>query len=129
MITWSPIETERLVLAGRIAFEEGNYDKAVELTQSATELEASIEKHPVTPGALQPPREALGDLYMDLNQPEKAMRAYEESDDIWPGRLNTLMGAALAAKMTGDNGTARKYFARLLESAGNQNIDMIGEAH
>lgn len=125
----SYIETERLVLAGRIAFGEGNHDEAVKLTQSAAELEASIEKHPVTPGALQPPREALGDLYMDLNNLEKAMRAYEESDDIWPGRLNTLMGAALAAKMIGDNRTARKFFAQLLESAGNLDIDMIGEAH
>lgn len=122
------IETERLVLAGRIAFEEGDHDHAIELTRSAAELEGSVEKHPVTPGALQPPLEALGNLYMDLNRPAEALSAYEASDDMWPGRLNTLMGAALAARMIGNNDAARKYFVRLLDRAGAQDVDLIGEA-
>ena len=127
MVTY--IETERLVLAGRIAFEEGGEEEAIRLTRSAAEMEASVEKHPVTPGALQPPREALGDLFMDLNRPAEALTAYEESDQMWPGRLNTLMGAALAARMIGDDDTARKHFARLLDRAGTQDIDLLGEVH
>ncbi|REL39203.1 hypothetical protein DYD21_04410 [Rhodohalobacter sp. SW132] len=110
------IDTERHVLAGRIALEEGDEDKAIELTQKATELEASVEKHPVTPGALQPPREALGDLYMAIDQPRNAMEAYEESNEIWPGRMNTLMGAALAARMIGEEQMARSYFEKLMKS-------------
>ena len=43
--------------------------------------------------------EALGDLLMDLGRLDKALEAYENSNQIWPGRLNTLMGAALAAKI------------------------------
>lgn len=121
------IETDRLVLAGRIAFEEGNEEKAVELTRSAAELEESVEKHPVTPGALQPPHEALGDLYMDLNQPEEALAAYETSDSIWPGRLNTLMGAALAARMAGNDKIAREFFAKLLDSAGGPDFESLSE--
>ncbi len=120
------IEADRHVLAGRIAFEEGDHEKAVELTQKATELEGSVEKHPVTPGALQPTYEALGDLYMDLNQPDEALEAYEASDNLWPGRLNTLMNAALAAKMNGDSGSARVYFARLLNSAAGQDVEALG---
>ena len=122
------IETERLVLAGRIALEEGDEEKAIELTQKATELEASVEKHPVTPGALQPPREALGDLYMDLNRPEDALKAYDSSNDIWPGRLNTLMGAALAAKMSGDEQMARQYIERLINNASESVDDMAMRA-
>ncbi len=125
------IDTERHVLAGRIALEEGDEEKAIELTQKATELEASVEKHPVTPGALQPPFEALGDLYMDLNKPEKAMKVYEESNEIWPGRLNTLMGAALAAKMTGEDQMARVYFEKLMKSNLPDDLDPepAGTAH
>ncbi len=123
------IEADRHVLAGRIALEEGNTEKAIELTQKATELEGSVEKHPVTPGALQPTYEALGDLYMDLNRPDHALAAYEASDDLWPGRMNTLMGAALAAKINGNEQIARQYFARLLNSAFTQEIELIGAAH
>lgn len=110
------IETERLVLAGRIALKEGDEERAIDLTQKAAELEGSVEKHPVTPGALQPPREALGDLFMDLNRPDDALKAYDSSNDIWPGRLNTLMGAALAAKMIGNEQLARSYFEKLMKS-------------
>ncbi len=123
------INADRHVLAGRIALEEGNTEKALELTRKATELEGSVEKHPVTPGALQPTYEALGNLYMALNRPNDALKAYESSDNLWPGRMNTLMGAALAARLTGDEKTARGYFARLLNSATGQDFEGIGEAH
>jgi tetratricopeptide (TPR) repeat protein len=123
------IETDRLVLEGRIAFAEGEEDKAVNLVRSAAELETSVEKHPVTPGALQPPNEALAYLLLDLNRPDEALIAFEASDNLWPGRLNTLMGAALAAKMKGDIPMARKYFARLLNGAGPIDIEPIGDAY
>jgi tetratricopeptide (TPR) repeat protein len=125
------IDTERHILSGRIAYAEGDHEKAIELTRKAVELENSVEKHPVTPGALQPPREALGDLYMDLNRPEEALKAYDSSNDIWPGRLNTLMGAALAAKMTGEKQLARNYFGKLMKSNLPDDLDPepAGTAH
>ncbi len=123
------IETDRLVLAGRIALANGEKDKAVELTREAVQLEKTVEKHPVTPGALQPPREALGNLYMDLGMPDEALAAYEASDQIWPGRLNTLMGAAVAARMNGRADLAREHFARLLESAAGADFIPLGAVH
>ncbi len=112
------IETDRLVLSGWIALAEGEHDKAVELTRSAADLEGSIQKHPVTPGALQPPNEALGDILLQLDRPEEALAAYEASDKIWPGRFNTLTGAAMAARLAGNEKSVRKHIAKLLESSG-----------
>ena len=123
------IETDRLVLAGRIALANGEEEKAVDVTREAVRLEATVEKHPVTPGALQPPREALGNLYMDLGRYEEALAAYESSDEIWPGRLNTLMGAAIAARLTGRPDLARQHFARLLDSAAGPDFLPIGAVH
>lgn len=110
------IETERRVLEGWIEYAEGNKDNAVEMMKSAAELEKTIEKHPVTPGALQPPYEALGDLFMEIDRPDEALEAYEASDNIWPGRLNTIMGAAVSARLSGKNQKARQHIARLLNS-------------
>ncbi len=101
------IEIDRLVLAGRLAHAEGNNAEAVALTRSAAELEGTIEKHPVTPGALLPPYEALAELYMALDRPAEALEAYQISDAIWPGRYHTLLGAAQAATEAGEEQVAR----------------------
>lgn len=124
------INADRHVLSGRIAYTEGETDKALSLIQKATEIEQSVEKHPVTPGAILPTNEALGDLLMDLNRPADALKAYEKSNQLWPGRLNTLMGAALAAKIIGDQNLHRKYVEVLIQH-GVSNIepkqDTLGE--
>jgi hypothetical protein len=44
-----------LILAGWIAQEEGRPDEAITLIREAAKFEVSVEKHPVTPGALLPP--------------------------------------------------------------------------
>lgn len=122
------IETDRLVLQGWIEHAEGNNIKAVELMRSAAELEAGIEKHPVTPGTLQPPNEAMGNLLMKLDRPNEALEAYTASDDIWPERYNTLLGAARAAKAAGKKKVARQYYKRLLTNAANSKRSDIMEA-
>jgi cytochrome c-type biogenesis protein CcmH/NrfG len=85
-------------LAGWIARSEGETEEAVRLMRSAAALEGTVEKDPTTPGALLPPYEALGDLLMDLDRPAEALEAYRAADEIWPGRYNTLLGAARAPR-------------------------------
>jgi tetratricopeptide (TPR) repeat protein len=113
------IETDRLVLSGWIAFALGEEDRAVELLRAAAGLERSVEKHPVTPGALMPPNEALGDLLMEYGRASEALEAYKASDDIWPERYNTLLGAARAARDAGEEELAEQFFQRLLTIAGD----------
>lgn len=124
------INADLHVLSGRIAYTEGETDKALSLIQKATEIEQSVEKHPVTPGAILPANEALGDLLMDLNRPADALQAYEKSNQLWPGRLNTLMGAALAAQISGDQNLYRRYVEAFIQhSASNiePQQDSLGE--
>ncbi|WP_092022182.1 hypothetical protein [Marinobacter zhejiangensis] len=111
------IEVDRQILAGWIANAEGDPERAAELMRSAGELEATVEKHPVTPGALQPPYEALGDLLLALDRPDEALVAYEQSNHTWPQRYNTLDGAARAADAAGDSEAAAVWSRRLLETA------------
>ncbi|WP_150303344.1 hypothetical protein [Pseudomonas saliphila] len=111
------LEVDRRILAGWIAHAEGNPERAIELMESAGELEATVEKHPVTPGALLPPYEALGDLMLSLERPTEALAAYERSDQTWPGRYNTLQGAARAADGAGNTESASQWRNRLRETA------------
>lgn len=122
------IETDRRILAGWLAQAEGDTDQAIEHLQVAGELEAAVEKSPITPGALLPPNEALGDLYMTLEQPEDALAAYEASDAIWPGRFNTLLGAGRAAEAAEKPETARDYYRQLVTVAGESERPAINQA-
>jgi tetratricopeptide (TPR) repeat protein len=122
------IEIDRLILAGWIARAQGEAEAAVELISSAAELEGTVEKHPVTPGALLPPYEALGDLLLDLDRPAEALAAYRASSATWPGRFNTLLGAARAAAAAGDAAAAEDYYAQLLELAAGSDRPALSEA-
>ncbi len=111
------IDVDRYILEGWIAHAEGDAERAVKSMRKAVDLESSVEKHPVTPGALLPPGEALGDLLRTLERPAAALDAYSEADKIWPGRYNTLFGAMIAAEQAGDDQAASQWAERLLSVA------------
>jgi tetratricopeptide (TPR) repeat protein len=121
------IEIDRLILAGWIAAQD-DPEGAVKLLRSSADLEGTVEKHPVTPGALLPPYEALGDLLLDLGRPGEALEAYRASSEVWPGRFNTLLGAARAAAAAGDETAASGYYRQLLELAGGSDRAAVSEA-
>jgi tetratricopeptide (TPR) repeat protein len=117
------IETDRLVLSGWLSYADGAEEEAVKQMRQAAELEATIQKHPVTPGALYPPYEALGDLLTELKRPAEALAAYESSLEIWPKRYRSLLGAARGARQAGEGDKARTYYGELLEVIGDAKTD------
>lgn len=86
------IEIDRKVLSGWIAHGAGRDDEAVSLMRAAADLEGRIEKHPVSPGALLPPNEALGELLLEMERADEARAAFDASLERWPGRANSLHG-------------------------------------
>jgi hypothetical protein len=109
------IEVDRLILAGWIAFAEGDAEAAVGRIEEATRLEQTVEKHPITPGALLPPWEALGDLLRELDRPGEALAAYEAGLEVWPARYRSVLGAARTAAEAGEDARARAHYTALLE--------------
>ncbi len=107
-------EIQRLAVAGWIARAEGKNDEALALLRQAADAEAATEKHPVTPGSIQPTREMLAELLMDLGQPAKALAEFEASQRTDPNRFHGIAGAARAAAQTGDRDRARRYYTELL---------------
>ncbi len=93
--------------------KEGKNKMALELMNSAADMEDATEKHPVTPGEVIPARELLGDMYMQIGNSKKALEVYQEDLKKHPNRFNGLYGAGLAAEKSGDAGKARLYFQQL----------------
>jgi hypothetical protein len=97
-----------------LAYAEKKRDEAVTLMRAAADLEDSTDKHPVTPGAILPAREQLGDLLAEQGKPGAALTEYEASLKLAPARLNSYLGAALAAGRAGQSDKAKLYKDRLL---------------
>lgn len=84
---------------GWLAFAELRTNDALRLLRMAADHEDGAEKHPVTPGAVRPARELLGDLLMEMHQPKEALVAYQKVLAVAPGRRNAVGGAAEAARI------------------------------
>src|SRR3954463_12755574 len=112
------VEVMRLSSAAWIALAENRNDEALSLMRQAADTEDKNEKHPVTPGRLLPAREQLGDMLMEVKRPAEALKEYEQSMQREPNRFRGYYGAALAAEMSGDAKTARKYYSSLVQMAG-----------
>ena len=108
----------RLELDAWVAHIEGRRDAALVLAREATALEDTTPKHAVTPGPILPAHEQLGDMQMEQAHPEDALQSYQRSMDLYPGRLNSVLGAARAAHAAGDASLARSYYQTLLKLCG-----------
>ena len=108
------VEIEIQIAAAWLAFAEHKNDDSLKLMRAAADLDDSTDKHPVTPGAILPAREQLGELLLELKQPAAALAEFETSLRTTPERFNGLYGAARAATLASDQKKARTYYAKLL---------------
>jgi len=98
-----------------VAYGEGKKEDAVDLLRRAADAEDILGKHPVSPGALVPAREQLGDLLLKLDRPKEAQREFEAALKIYPARFRGLYGAAQAAQQIGEKEKAHHFYAKLTE--------------
>ncbi len=111
------IRVLRLELDGWRAYNEKRADSAVALLRSAAELERNTPKHAVTPAPTIPAHEWAGDLLLELKRPQEALEEYRRALELYPKRLNSLAGAARAARAAGQDSVARQFYQELLAVA------------
>jgi hypothetical protein len=108
------VEVQRLAASGVAKRAQGNDAEAVRLVRAAADLEAGMDKHPVTPAAILPARELLADLLLELDRPAEALAEYERSLAAEPKRFRSLFGAAQAAVRMETAAKARGYYTELV---------------
>jgi len=115
---WSnQVEVQRREVAAWIAEQKSKPEDGLKLARSAAELEESMDKAAVTPGAVTPARELLAEMLLREHHPQEALQEYQSVLKIAPNRFNALFGAATAADTTGDATAATNYFRKLTEVA------------
>ncbi|HVS89040.1 MAG TPA: hypothetical protein VHF01_12580 [Candidatus Acidoferrum sp.] len=124
---WSnQVEAQRREVAAWIAEKSGKSSDAIATMKSAAELEESMDKDAVTPGAVTPAREMLAELLLLEKQPQDALAEYETVLKVTPNRFNALFGAASAADAAGNSTVADRYFQKLSEiSVGEERPELV----
>ena len=112
------VEVSRLAAAAWTAWAQGRHGDALTVMRSAADIEDKNEKHIVTPGRIVPARELLGEMLLELRRPAEALKEFETSQLREPDRFRGLYGAGRAAAQSGDTAKAKRYFARLVDIAG-----------
>jgi hypothetical protein len=115
-VYWSnQIEVQRREVAAWIAEQTGKKSEAIAQMRSAVELEESMDKDAVTPGAVTPAREILAELLLLEHKPQESLTEYKAVLKVAPNRFNALYGAARAAEALGNETVAKQYLQKLSE--------------
>jgi len=109
------VQIQELEVRSWAMLAEGKKEDALQVANSAAELEDGTEKSAVTPGPLAPARELLGEMLLQTNQPALALTQFEATLHKEPGRFRALYGAGRSAQLTGNDLMTRRYFRELLK--------------
>ncbi len=111
------VEIQRRAAEAWVAFAERRPDAALELARSAADLEDSTDKHPVTPGAIVPARDLLGQMLLELDRPREALAEFTKVLTSEPNRFGALYGSAQSAERSGEMAKARELYAAVVNVA------------
>jgi tetratricopeptide (TPR) repeat protein len=113
------VEIQALAVAAWSALATGAKEEALRQMESAAQIEDRTEKSVVTPGPLSPARELLGEMFLELNDPAKALEQFEATLKKEPRRFRSIYGAAHAARLIGSLDPSQRYYRELLEVCAN----------
>lgn len=108
------VEIQAVAVAAWSDLAAGAKEEALRQMESAADMEDGTEKSVVTPGPLSPARELLGEMFLQVNDPAKALEQFEATLKKEPRRFRSLYGAAHAAQLSGSRDLSQKYFGELL---------------
>ncbi|HSL71213.1 MAG TPA: hypothetical protein VK864_13285, partial [Longimicrobiales bacterium] len=118
----------RFAVNSWVAQLESDTAVSARLMREAADLELATPKHAVTPAPTLPAHELLGDLYLVQSRATDALAAFQKSLELYPRRFNSLLGAARAARASGNAVVARTYYQQLLDVAGGGTRAELAEA-
>jgi hypothetical protein len=103
------VHAQRLAAEAWLLRATGDTAAALRMAREAADREDMTDKHPVTPGAILPARELLGDMLLEAGRFAEARAAYDSALALQPRRARSLIGASAAAQGAGDRVAMQRY--------------------
>jgi tetratricopeptide (TPR) repeat protein len=113
-----------LELEALIAFKSGDTDEALALLDEATALEDEmpLDFGPANP--MKPSHELLGEVLLELDEPDEAIGHFEDTLARYPRRSRALLGLARAAAAAGYDAMASAAYEDLAHSWREADADL-----
>jgi tetratricopeptide (TPR) repeat protein len=92
---------------------QGHVEQAITLMKKATALEESLDAPSGPPDLLKPAHELFGEILLRAGRPKEAAEQFRIALLRQPNRARSLLGAARAARESGDQTTAAAGYANL----------------
>ena len=108
------VEIQKIAVAAWADLAAHKRRAALWKMHAAANMEDDTEKSALTPGPLAPARELLAEMWLELNEPIKALAQFQATLTKEPGRFRSLYGAAHAAQLSHRGDSSRAYFRELL---------------
>jgi hypothetical protein len=109
------VEAQRLAVEAWISLADGaSPDVALEQMRAAADLEDSLEIARLEPETVLPLRELLGEMLRHLDRNAEALREFEISLSMRPGRFLPTYAAGRAAQNDDNTSAARVHYEQLL---------------
>ncbi|MFP4316150.1 MAG: tetratricopeptide repeat protein [Desulfovibrionales bacterium] len=108
------VDIQKQAAEAWLVYEQGDPKQGLEMMRRAADLEATTEKHPITPGEILPASELLADMLLDEGQYQEAEKAYRTALERSPNRFNSLYGAGRAAELAGHKDDAALFYSKLV---------------
>lgn len=105
------VEEDSRVITAWIDHAQGKNDDALKLLRPIGEKDGGLF---ATDGDT-PAHEMMGDMLLDMHQPEKALIEYEAELKVSPNRFNSLYGAGSAAELANQPEKALEYYVQLVK--------------
>jgi tetratricopeptide (TPR) repeat protein len=109
------IEIKELEIGAILSASQGKYDEAVGMMQRAMKLEEELSPPSGPPDFIKPTHELLGEILLRAKRPKEAAAQFAVALSRQPNRARSLLGAARAAKDSGDERGAINAYNALLK--------------
>ena len=112
-------EEQILAISAWVALKDGAKDQALKFMRAAADGEDGSVKHVAMENRLYPFRELLGEMLIEIGQPDAALREFETALKQTPNRYRALLGVARAADATGDRQKAAVHYGKVVDLTKN----------
>ncbi len=113
------LQVWELVIEVALQLQQKDYDAAIQLAKQATLIEEKLSKPSGPPRILKPTYELLGEVYLEAGKPLLAQEQFAIALKRHRNRLRSLVGAARAAKASGNTVLAKQAYEHLLNQLKN----------
>jgi tetratricopeptide (TPR) repeat protein len=118
------VEVMEKTLRGYMAWKDEKRDEALRIFEDAANEEASLPMPFGPPVGIKSPREARGELLLEMKRPAEAKVDFEKALARTPLRIAPLLGAARAEQAAGHRTESRKYYRQIMDIWHNADPDV-----